>query len=100
MPAILGGTLAHFLDADESKPGNSIIGDWINENIPGAKTVDNFMYDKTGGLVGTSKDDPKYLNKSKLPDGTKEISGKLIEFEAVKWASESRDNMQLTLANG
>ena len=43
MPAILGGTLAHFLDADESKPGNSIIGNWINENIPGAKTVDNFI---------------------------------------------------------
>lgn len=82
MPAILGGTLAHFLDADESTPGNSIIGDFINENVPGAKTLDNFMYDKTGGLVGTSKDDPRYLNKSKLPDGTKEISGKLIEFEA------------------
>ena len=76
MPAILGGTLAHFLDADESKPGNSIIGNWINENVPGAKTVDNFMYDKTGGLIGTSKNDPRSA------DAIKEISGKLIEFEA------------------
>ena len=83
LPAIVGGTLTHFLDADESKAGNSIVGSWINENIPGAAKVDNFVYEKTGGLVGTSINDPRYSWNKDMPDALKNMSGKIIEFEAA-----------------
>ena len=58
--ALAGGFFAHEMVKDESKAGNSIIGSFINENIPGAATVDDWVYRTTGGLVGTSMDDPRY----------------------------------------
>jgi hypothetical protein len=63
---VAGGLAAHYLDIDETKPGNSAVGSWINENIPGAASIDDFVYKMTGGAVGTSMDDPRYSwNKDK-----------------------------------
>lgn len=63
---IAGGLAAHYLDIDESKPGNSDVGAWINENVPGAASLDDYIYRMTGGVVGTSIDDPRYSwNKDK-----------------------------------
>lgn len=55
-----GGLAAHYLDKDENAAGNSSVGSWVNENIPGAAGVDDWMHKATGGWVGTSMEDPRY----------------------------------------
>lgn len=63
---LMGGAITHFLDQDASKAGNSIVGSWINENIPGAANVDDFIFKMSGGYVGTDINDPRYSwNKNK-----------------------------------
>jgi hypothetical protein len=82
IPAAIAGGVSHFLDADESKAGNSIIGNWINENIPGAAKVDDFVYRMTGGMVGTSINDPRYAANKNKSDAVKDVNGNIIEFSA------------------
>lgn len=63
---LAGGAAASYLLGDSESAGNSSAGAWINENIPGAAAVDDFVYRKTGGYVGTSMEDPRYSwNKEK-----------------------------------
>lgn len=56
----LGGLLTHFFDSDSSKAGGSIVGSWINENIPGAASIDDFIFRMSGGIAGTDMNDPRY----------------------------------------
>ena len=93
LPAALAGTVAHFLDADESKAGSSLAGSWINENIPGAAKVDNFVYKATGGLVGTSINDPRYSWNKGMgnPDAVKDVTGNVIEFNAVNMTFSAKE---------
>lgn len=68
----LGGLLTHFFDSDSSKAGNSIVGSWINENIPGAASIDDFIFRMSGGFVGTDINDPRYSwNQSQKESQTK-----------------------------
>ena len=67
---------AHWLDTDTSKPGNSSVGAWVNENIPGAKSIDDLAYRATGGLIGTSADDPRY---SSVPTSSMAAGGMIAE---------------------
>lgn len=63
---LMAGAITSFLDKDASKAGNSTIGSWINENIPGAAALDDFVFKMTGGAVGTDINDPRYSwNKNK-----------------------------------
>ena len=44
---LLGGALAHAADSHDN------IGQFINRHVPGAASIDDWVYRKTGGWVGT-----------------------------------------------
>ena len=60
----IAGSVAHMMATDTSKAGNSSFGDWVNKNIPGAKWIDNKIYDMSGGFVGTSANDPRLTSNT------------------------------------
>lgn len=71
---LIGGAITHFLDKDTSKAGNSVVGSWINENIPGAASIDDFMFRMSGGLFGTDINDPRYSwNKDATANSKSEV---------------------------
>lgn len=50
---LIGGYLAHELMATDAVGEGNSIAAWINKNVPGAAAIDNWVYNKSGGLVGT-----------------------------------------------